>query len=135
VAVAELLADLGGAKAPKRLSRLEEQLERLDHLICGKLGFVSRDAGLAHLLFGLLAQRYSRAALAITSTLEYADWPKALKGDSRPVAALLDRLTPAAICRSSEDSPLPVRPQHGCPPRQCPALADLNGATSRPEAY
>jgi DNA replication protein DnaC len=93
VTVAELVTDLAEAQAQHRLSRLEEQLDRLDLLICDELGFVSLDADQAQLLFILLAHRYTRDALGITSNLEFADWPPVFNGDSRQVAALLDRLT------------------------------------------
>jgi len=93
VTVAELVTELAEAQAQHRLSRLEAQLDRIDLLICDELGFVSLDADQAQLLFILLAHRYTRGALAITSNLEFADWPKVFNGDSRLVAALLDRLT------------------------------------------
>ena len=41
----------------------------------------------------LLAHRYTRGALAISSNLEFADWTPIFNDDARMVAALLDRLT------------------------------------------
>ncbi len=91
--VADLVMELAEAQAQHRLSRLEEQLDRIDLLICDELGFVRLDADQAQLLFILLAHRYTRGALIITSNLEFADWPSVFNDDARLVAALLDRLT------------------------------------------
>jgi DNA replication protein DnaC len=93
VTVADLMIELAEAQAEHRLSRLEQQLDRLDLLILDELGFVRLSADQAQLLFILLAHRYTRGALAITSNLEFADWTGVFNDDARLVAALLDRLT------------------------------------------
>lgn len=90
---AELVMDLAEAQAQHRLSRLEAQLDRIDLLICDELGFIRLDADKAQLLFLLLAHRYTRGALIVTSNLEVSDWPSVFNDDARMVAALLDRLT------------------------------------------
>ena len=93
VTVAELVTDLSEAQAEHRLSRLEEQLDRIDLLICDELGFVRLDADQAQLLFILLAHRYTRGGLIVTSNLEFADWTTVFNDDARLTSALLDRLT------------------------------------------
>ncbi|MBO0837666.1 MAG: IS21-like element helper ATPase IstB [Actinobacteria bacterium] len=93
VTAAELVTELSEAQAEHRLSRLEQQLDRLDLLILDELGFVRFSADEAQLLFILLAHRYTRGALAISSNLEFADWTPIFNDDARMVAALLDRLT------------------------------------------
>ncbi len=93
VTVAELVTELAEAQAEHRLSRLEAKLDRLDLLICDELGFVRLDPDQAQLLFVLLAHRYTRGALAVTSNLEFAEWPRVFNDDARLTAALLDRLT------------------------------------------
>jgi DNA replication protein DnaC len=93
ITVAELVTELAEAQAEHRLSRLEEQLDRIDLLVCDELGFVRLDADQAQLLFILLAHRYTRGGLLITSNLEFADWMTVFNEDARLVAALLDRLT------------------------------------------
>jgi DNA replication protein DnaC len=80
------------AQAEHRLSRLEAQLDRLDLLICDELGFIRLDADQAQLLFILLAHRYTRGGLIITSNLEFGDWTGVFNDDARLVSALLDRL-------------------------------------------
>jgi len=93
VTVAGLVTELAEAQAEHRLSRLEAALDRLDLLICDELGFVRLDPDEAQLLFTLLAHRYTRGALIVTSNLEFADWTSVFAGDERLTAALLDRLT------------------------------------------
>ena len=93
VTVAGLVTELAEAQAEHRLSRLEASLDRLDLLICDELGFVRLDPDQAQLLFTLLAHRYTRGALIVTSNLEFADWTSVFAGDERLTAALLDRLT------------------------------------------
>lgn len=51
------------------------------------------DADQAQLLFILLAHRYTRGGLILTSNLEFADWTAVFNDDARLTAALLDRLT------------------------------------------
>ncbi len=93
VTVAGLVTELAEAQAEHRLSRLEAALDRLDLLICDELGFVRLDPDGSQLLFTLLAHRYIRGALIVTSNLEFADWTTVFAGDERLTAALLDRLT------------------------------------------
>ena len=93
VTVADLVTELSEAQAEHRLSRLEEQLDRIDLLICDELGFLRLDADQGQLLFMLLAHRYTRGGLILTSNLEFADWTAVFNDDARLTAALLDRLT------------------------------------------
>lgn len=93
VTVQDLVTELSEAQAEHRLSRLEQQLDRLDLLICDELGFLKLEADQAQLLFMLLAHRYTRGGLALTSNLEFSDWTQVFGGDDRLTAALLDRLT------------------------------------------
>ena len=93
VTVAGLVTELAEAQAEHRLSKLEAALDRLDLLICDELGFVRLDPDGSQLLFTLLAHRYTRGALIVTSNLEFADWTTVFAGDERLTAALLDRLT------------------------------------------
>ncbi len=91
--VAGLVTELAEAQAEHRLSKLEAALDRLDLLICDELGFVRLDPDQSQLLFTLLAHRYTRGALIVTSNLEFADWTSVFADDERLTAVLLDRLT------------------------------------------
>jgi DNA replication protein DnaC len=64
--------------------------------ICDELGFVRLDPDQSQLLFTLLAHRYTRGALIITSNLEFADWTTVFAGDERLTAASVDVTETAA---------------------------------------
>jgi DNA replication protein DnaC len=93
ITAADLVTELAEAQAAHRLSRFEQQLDRIDLLICDELGFIRLNADEAQLLFIMLAHRYTRGGLIITSNLEFADWTAIFNNDQRLTAALLDRLT------------------------------------------
>jgi DNA replication protein DnaC len=61
-------------------------------LICDELGSVSFSRYEVELLFRLLADRYERSSVLITSNLAFADWSQVFQGE-RMTAALLDRIT------------------------------------------
>ncbi|MDR1293667.1 MAG: IS21-like element helper ATPase IstB [Bifidobacteriaceae bacterium] len=74
--------------------RLDGELRRLDRyrlLICDELGYLPLDAQAASLFFQLVAHRYERASILITSNLSFARWGETL-GDEVIAAATIDRL-------------------------------------------
>jgi DNA replication protein DnaC len=74
------------------LDRFLGQLDRAELLICDELGYVSFSRNGVELLFRLLADRYERASVLITSNLAFADWSQVFQGEQM-TAALLDRIT------------------------------------------
>ena len=74
------------------LDRYLTQLDRTDLLIVDELGHLSFSRGGAELLFQVLADRYERRSLLLTSNLAFSDWGQIFQGE-RMTAALLDRLT------------------------------------------
>ena len=60
-------------------------------MICDELGYVSFSRNGVELLFRLLADRYERSSVLITSNLAFADWSQVFQGE-RMTAALLDRI-------------------------------------------
>jgi DNA replication protein DnaC len=91
--VSELVTDLAEAQAEHRLSRLAAQVDRVHLLVLDELGFVKLNSDQAQLLFTLLAHRYIRGGLIVTSNLNFADWTAVFNDDARLTAALLDRIT------------------------------------------
>ena len=61
-------------------------------MICDELGYVSFSRNGVELLSRLLADRYERSSVLITSNLAFADWAQVFQGE-RMTAALLDRIT------------------------------------------
>ena len=80
--------------AAKRDLRLEKELRRLDRfdvLILDDLGYVQQNREEMDVLFTLLAERYERRSVMITSNLVFSQWDKIFK-DPMTTAAAIDRV-------------------------------------------
>ena len=77
------------------LGKLLDQLRRLDLLICDELGYLPMDARRANLFFQLVAARYTKSSLLITTNVSFDGWGK-LFGDDVIASAILDRLLHAS---------------------------------------
>ena len=86
-----LLDQLVAADVSHGLGKLLDQLRRLDLLIIDELGYLPMDARRANLFFQLVAARYSRGSLLVTTNLAFDSWGK-LFGDDVIASAILDRL-------------------------------------------
>jgi DNA replication protein DnaC len=90
-AAADLLDQLVAAEVSHTLGPLLSQLRRLDLLVVDELGYLPMDGRRANLFFQLVAARYTRGALILTSNVPFDGWGKLL-GDDVLAAAILDRL-------------------------------------------
>jgi DNA replication protein DnaC len=94
-ATALLVEQLLAARRDLRLDRLIKKLGRFDAIILDDLGYVqhSRDEAVRpmEVLFTLLAQRYERGSVLITSNLPFSKWEQIFK-DPMTTAAAIDRL-------------------------------------------
>lgn len=85
--------------AAKRDLALEKELRRLDRfdlLILDDLGYVQQDRDEMEVLFTLLAERYERRSVAITSNLVFSQWDRIFK-DPMTTAAAIDRVVHHSI--------------------------------------
>jgi DNA replication protein DnaC len=90
--VAALVTELLEAHDQKRLSRLKQQLSKVDLLILDELGMVPFHQDGANLLFQVINERYERRSTIITTNCPFPDWTQFF-GTQNLTAALLDRLT------------------------------------------
>ncbi len=85
--VQELLAAKRDLVLPQKLRRLDS----FELLILDDIGYVKQAPEEAEVLFTLIAERYERRSMLITSNLVFSDWEKIFK-DPMATAAAIDRL-------------------------------------------
>ena len=90
--VEELLREKKGLKLERKLKKLS----RYDALIIDDIGYVHHDREEIEVLFTLLAQRYERGSVMITSNLAFSKWESIFK-DPMTTAAAIDRLVHHSI--------------------------------------
>lgn len=86
-----LVQELLIAKRELKLSRLLKRLGRFDALIIDDIGYVQQDREEMEVLFTLLADRYERSSILLTSNLAFSKWEQIFK-DPMTTAAAIDRL-------------------------------------------
>jgi len=86
-----LVEALMGAKQTQELPAFMRQLMRFDALIIDGLGYVKHSREEMELLFYLLAERYERASVLISSHLPFSQW-ESIFHDPMNTTAAVDRL-------------------------------------------
>ncbi len=93
ITAADLMIQLAAAKGQ---GRLKEYFNRAvlgpKLLIVDELGYLPFGRDEANLFFNVVAKRYERASMILTSNLPFTQWATALADDQTLTAALLDRL-------------------------------------------
>ena len=86
-----LVQELLAAKRELKLSRLIKKLAAFQALIIDDLGYVQQNREEMEVLFTLLAERYERGSVLLTSNLPFSQWEQIFK-DPMTTAAAIDRL-------------------------------------------
>ncbi len=73
------------------MPRALRRLDRYDVILLDDLGYVQQSAEDAEVLFTLLAERYERRSLVITSNLVFSEWQR-IFGNPMATAAAIDRI-------------------------------------------
>jgi DNA replication protein DnaC len=79
------------AKRDLRLQKFIKQLSRYEGLMIDDLGYVQQSREEMEVLFTLLAERYERGSVLLTSNLAFSKWDQIFK-DAMTTAAAIDRL-------------------------------------------
>ena len=91
-----VVQDLLVAKRELGLARALKRLGRFDALIVDDIGYVQQSREEMEVLFTLLADRYERSSVMLTSNLPFSQWERIFK-DPMTTAAAIDRLVHHSI--------------------------------------
>ena len=86
-----LVQDLLIAKRDLKLARVLKKLGRYDAILIDDIGYVQQSREEMEVLFSLLADRYERTSVMLTSNLPFSKWESIFK-DPMTTAAAIDRL-------------------------------------------
>lgn len=86
-----LVQRLLAAKRAFTLEREVKKLDAVDALLIDDIGYVQQDREEMEVLFTLLAERYERRSVVLTSNLVFSQWDRIFK-DPMTTAAAIDRL-------------------------------------------
>jgi DNA replication protein DnaC len=86
-----LVQELLSAKRDLKLDRFIKRLASFEALIIDDLGYVQQSREEMEVLFTLLAERYERGSVLLTSNLAFSQWEQIFK-DPMTTAAAIDRL-------------------------------------------
>jgi len=86
-----LVQNLLAAKRDLELPRALRKLDGFELLILDDIGYVQQEAEEVEVLFTLMAERYERRSMLITSNLVFSEWDRIFK-NPMTTAAAIDRL-------------------------------------------
>ena len=86
-----LVQELLLAKRELKLSRYLKRMSRYDGLLIDEVGYIQQNRDEMEVLFTLLADRYERGSVMLTSNLPFSKWDQIFK-DPTTTAAAVDRL-------------------------------------------
>ena len=93
---ASLMQRLLVAKRDLRLPQVLTRLDRFGCLILDDIGYVQHDRDEMEVLFTLLAERYERRSVALSTNLVFSEWERIFK-DPMTTLAAIDRVVHHAV--------------------------------------
>lgn len=96
VSTAHLVQRLLAAKRDLRLPHVLAQLDRYPCLLLDDIGYVQHDRNEMEVLFTLLAERYERRSVIITTNLVFSEWTRIFQ-DPMTTMAAIDRVVHHAV--------------------------------------
>jgi DNA replication protein DnaC len=91
-----LVQELLIAKQELRLTKFLKSLSRFNGIFLDDIGYVQQNREEMEVLFTLLAERYERGSILLSSNLPFSDWEQIFK-DPMTTAAAIDRLVHHSI--------------------------------------
>ena len=119
-----LVQELLGAKRDLDLPRALRKLDLFEVILLDDLGYVQQSPDEAEVLFTLLAERYERRSVMVTSNLVFSQWDRIFR-DQMATAAAIDRLVHHAVVIEFDvpsyrtDAVPPQIAAGTCPPGPC----------------
>jgi DNA replication protein DnaC len=92
----KIVQKLLAAKRDLRLAAELKRLDRFEAILLDDIGYVQQDREEMEVLFTLLAERYERRSVLITSNLVFSKWDQIFK-DPMTTAAAIDRVVHHAV--------------------------------------
>jgi DNA replication protein DnaC len=86
-----LVQDLLAAKRDLELPRMLKRLDHFDLLILDDIGYIRQSPEEVEVLFTLLAERYERKSIMVTSNLVFSDWDQIFQ-NPMTTASAIDRI-------------------------------------------
>ena len=86
-----LVQELLAAQRDLQLPRALRKLDNFDFLVLDDLGYLPQGAAESEVLFTLMAERYERRAIGITSNLVFSQWDQIFQ-NPMATAAAIDRV-------------------------------------------
>ena len=123
-----LVQELLGAKRDLDLPRALRKLDLFEVILLDDLGYVQQSPDEAEVLFTLLAERYERRSVMVTSNLVFSQWDRIFR-DQMATAAAIDRLVHHAVVLEFDvtsyrtDRSRRENPAVACAPRACSRAA------------
>ena len=129
--LAEIVASLAKAEREGQLRERIRFLSRAALLVVDEIGYLPVTSGGGNLFFQLVAARYEKGAMILTSNRGFAEWGEVF-GDHVVATALLDRLLHHAIVIQIEGSSYRLRQHAGLVPENVRARS-LTNQQSQPK--